>query len=162
MKAIKVLVNILFYGIIALALAIVLGFALGYKAKTVLTNSMEPNIKVASVVVIKPESFDNLKVNDVINFYRGGNDITFTHRIYEIDYEAGTIITKGDNNTNIDPFVTSKEQVVGKVLFSIPYVGYLINFIKSYIIYIVLITLSILMFSKGIKMAKELKKEAKK
>ncbi len=162
MKTIKVLVNILFYGIVALALLIVVGFASGYRAKTVLTNSMEPTIKVASVVVIKPESFENLKVDDVINFYRGGNDVTFTHRIYAIDYEAGTIITKGDNNTGVDQFVTSKDQVVGKVLFSIAYVGYLINFIKSYIVYIVLITLSILLLVKGITMTKELKKETAK
>ncbi len=112
-----------------------------FKILTVLSGSMEPTIKTGSIVFVKPEK--DYKINDVITF--GPNTKTqtpVTHRIYDIKIVAGepVYITKGDANESADTREISKKDVVGKVLFSIPYFGYLIFFARKPLGFVLLIT----------------------
>lgn len=111
-----------------------------FKILTVLSGSMEPKIHTGSIVFVKPEK--DYKVNDIITF--GPNTKTqtpVTHRIYDIKIVAGepVYITKGDANESSDAREISKKDVVGKVLFSIPYFGYLISFARKPFGFILLI-----------------------
>lgn len=45
--------------------------------------------------------------------------------------EEGTFITKGDANKNADPIPVAKSQIIGRVVFCLPYLGYIIYFLKA-------------------------------
>jgi len=103
-----------------------------FKILTVLSGSMEPAIKTGAVVIIKPAS--DYKIGDVITF--GPNTKTqspITHRIYDIKIVAGepVFITKGDANGSSDNKEVPKSDIIGKVLFNIPFVGYAVDFAKK-------------------------------
>ena len=93
---------------------------------------MEPSIPVGSMVIVK--SSQEYRVGDVITF---GADtqgqIPTTHRIAEVREEDGRtrFVTKGDANEVADPETTALRDVIGKVLFSVPYAGYVLDFART-------------------------------
>jgi len=102
------------------------------KTMSVLSGSMEPNIHTGSVIVVKPVS--NYKVGDVISF--GPNtktQIPTTHRIAEMRIESGQNIykTKGDANNAEDNKEVLQKEILGKVYFSMPCMGYIVDFVKK-------------------------------
>ena len=104
----------------------------GFTPYTVLSGSMEPTYHVGSVVYVKKVDPATLKVGDAITFYLTGN-IVATHQIIEI-HNAGTpnlgFRTKGIANETADG-ITPATSVIGKATFSIPYLGYLSNFLQQ-------------------------------
>lgn len=68
------------------------------------------------------------KVGDVITFDTGSS-VPTTHRIIEITDEG--YITQGDANNSKDTTAVKPEQVIGKVFFTIPGVGYFVHFMKT-------------------------------
>ena len=108
------------------------GQAGNIKFMIVQSGSMEPNIKLGSIVLVKP--VDDYKIGDVITFgpYSKTKAPT-THRIYDIKVEGGApvYITKGDANNAPDQREIAKRDVLGKVLFSVPYVGFAVDFAKK-------------------------------
>ncbi len=108
-----------------------------YNAYVVLTGSMEPNIHVKDVVVTKKVDPSELKEGDIITFLSSDNrfeGITVTHRIQEIkpgsdgSYE---FVTKGDANNAEDFALAQDYNVLGKVIFKIPVIGYLQDFLAT-------------------------------
>ena len=102
------------------------------KVKIVQSGSMEPAIKVGAVVIIKPSN--EYHIGDVIMF---GEDtktkVPTTHRIVADEVRSGVFYytTKGDANEDPDPQQVAQTEVIGKVLFSIPYLGYVLDFAKK-------------------------------
>lgn len=96
------------------------------------SGSMTPAIKMGSVVMVKP--VNDYKIGDVITFgpYNKTKAPT-THRIYDIKVEGSqpVYITKGDANNAPDDREITKKDIIGKVLFSIPYLGYAVAFAKK-------------------------------
>lgn len=87
------------------------------------TGSMTPNINVGDAVLVnKMYNTDNLKIGDIIAFYNN-DSVLVIHRIIGIN-SNGTYITKGDYNNSADEGYIKKENVVGKVMFKIPYLAY--------------------------------------
>lgn len=128
MKYLKIIYYV-FLGAIALiaVLLIISAFPItgNYKVLTVLSGSMEPEIKTGSVVVVKPS--DNYKIGDVITFGEMSKTKTpTTHRVIEMRVVEGKYLytTKGDANNAPDQNEVNQDKVIGKVLFDIPYVGY--------------------------------------
>ena len=113
-----------------------------YQIKVVLSGSMEPAIHTGSIVVIKPA--DIYKVGDIITFGKDTKrNVPTTHRIVEMRVESGEMLykTKGDANNGTDSREVKESEVVGKVLFSVPYAGYLIDLARKPIGFILLITI---------------------
>ena len=98
---------------------------LGYNYKTVLTGSMEPAIPVGSIVITKEQS--SYEMEDIISFQEEGAIIT--HRIISIDRER--YITKGDANNVADTEEVQQKQILGKVILTIPLLGYLVMWLMS-------------------------------
>lgn len=117
--------NIILILLILLCVLLYAPRALGYKSYTVLSGSMLPKYKIGSVVFSKDIiiSQDTLKEGDVIVFNKGSKKIT--HRVYSIDWNTKLITTKGDNNNSIDSQPVLFDEVEGKVMYNIPYVGYI-------------------------------------
>lgn len=126
----------IFLGLVALIVLLLLasmfpisGF---FKVMIVQSGSMEPAIHTGSVVIAKP--FDIYHVNDIITFgNKTTNQTPTTHRIVEVKNNNGNIsyISKGDANNAVDRKEVLQRNVIGKVLFSVPYLGYAIDFVKK-------------------------------
>jgi signal peptidase len=142
-KTLKIGYGIFVAVIIAFALLLVFSMfpiAGNYKVKIVMSGSMEPAIKTGSIVVIKPES--TYAVGDVITFGKDTKkDIPTSHRIIAMRTQEGQYVyqVKGDANKGVDMKEVIQEEVIGKVLFTAPYVGYLLDFAKKPIGFVLLI-----------------------
>ena len=102
----------------------------GCKNMAVLSGSMEPDIGVGAMVVARPVDEASLEVGDVITYKLTGNTLV-THRIIEMDTENKQVITKGDANEVADGAPVAFDQIVGKVLFHVPLLGYVSVYIKT-------------------------------
>lgn len=110
--------------LLALAAAVaVVPRVMGGAALTVLTGSMEPTYAPGDMVVAVPQ--DNYDVGDVVTFQPVSDDPTLiTHRIVGIRTGAETwYVTRGDANGADDPPIRA-EQVMGRVVYHVPYVGH--------------------------------------
>ena len=135
----KVLFNTIYYvflaSIITIALLLVITIVPvpgNLKAKIVKSGSMEPTIKTGALVFIKPSA--SYKVGDIVTF---GADtktqIPTTHRIVEV-IGSGSLqrfSTKGDANDSADPQTIRLSDIHGKVFFSLPYLGYVLDFARQ-------------------------------
>lgn len=100
--------------------------------KIVQSGSMSPRLPVGSVVVVMPEV--DYKVGDIITFGKDTKKrIPTTHRIAKIERENGSVryVTKGDANEEADSGKTQYTAVIGKVVGTIPRLGYILDFARS-------------------------------
>ncbi len=164
----KIILNILHYifftilvALIALLVSSLFPIDNWYQVKVVLSGSMEPSIHTGSVVVIKPA--DNYVVGDVITFGRDTRDqVPVTHRIVAEDL-SGTqkvFITKGDANGDNDSGSVRRSDIIGKVSFSIPYVGYVLTFAKTKIgfMFLVIGPAVVIMVGEIVNIIKEMRR----
>lgn len=129
-KCICRIINVIFGMIVAIFLALVGLFAIGYQPFIVTSGSMEPAIHTGSLTFINTKyDYEDLQVGDVIA-YDAGDEKYVTHRILSI--QNGLLETKGDSNDVSDGFSTSEENFAGYTTsVSIPNVGYLISFLQT-------------------------------
>ncbi|WP_347956987.1 signal peptidase I [Gordonia aichiensis] len=110
-----------------LAVLVVIPRLSGSTAYTVLTGSMTPTYQPGTLIVVKPTPGSELQAGDVITFQpKSGDPSVTTHRIISIVYDASgqrRFITKGDANNATDPVQLVEEQVRGRLLYSVPYLG---------------------------------------
>lgn len=115
------------------AVSIYLAPHLGWRVDAVLSGSMEPEVKVGSLVVTRPVEPETIVVGDIITFRPvsvGENLIT--HRVIGIGQSSSLYFeTKGDANDMPDPFTVPAQNLVGKVCFHAPYWGYFTEFLKT-------------------------------
>ena len=127
------LFTLLLVSVVGLFLASILPIPGHIEIKIVKSGSMEPTILTGSIVVVKPES--DYAVGDIVTFGEDNKvQIPTTHRIIaaRTDENGHTMYsTKGDNNDKQDNGDTDKKSVIGKVIFSIPYAGYVLNFARQ-------------------------------
>ncbi len=130
-KLFKILYYIFFAVIIMIALGVIaplLPIPGNYQILTVLSGSMEPAIHTGSVVFIKPSN--DYKIGDVITFGKTAKTKTpTTHRIHDMRVQEGKpfYITKGDANNSPDSKEITNKEIIGKVLFTVPYAGYAVD-----------------------------------
>ena len=104
----------------------------GWRVDTVFSSSMEPKLKVGSVVVTRPVKAEDIKVGDIITFYSPLKERLTSHRVIAVEQGSSfDFRTKGDASEDADPFLISAQNVVGKVCFDIPWVGYVTQFVKT-------------------------------
>jgi len=107
---------------------------LGMKPFIVMTGSMEPNLKIGDMVIIKKISSQNeIQVGDIITYSLENGKDTVTHRVINIVKEDGNIFyqTKGDNNNSPDSNLVSFDKILGKKIYQIGEVGEKISYIFS-------------------------------
>jgi len=124
------------------------------------SGSMEPAIKMGSVVMVRPT--EDYNVGDIITFQRRGEANSTTHRIVDIRVVGGESVytTQGDANNAPDLREFRKSEVMGKTLFSIPYFGYLVVFAQKPIgfVLIIVVPAAIIVGDEIRKIIKEIKR----
>lgn len=109
---------------LALSLFMLVPRLFGYSEYTVVTGSMEPELPVGSLVLVKSVEAEELEEGDIISYSKGpGDQAVITHRIIKNDRENGEIITKGDANQAEDLEPVKYDFVIGKVEKSFPGLG---------------------------------------
>lgn len=92
------------------------------------SGSMEPTIMIGDAIIVDKtvaKDPNKLTVGDVLVFKI--KDTIYTHRIIEIKEINGkkAMITKGDREGQaVDTWVVTSENIIGRVKFKIPYVGW--------------------------------------
>lgn len=132
-----------------------------YQVKIVKSGSMEPAIKTGSVVVIKPST--EYKIGDIITFGKDNKkNIPTSHRITATRMAQGKMLytTKGDANNSADTKETSENEIIGKVVFRLPYLGYVLDMAKRPIGFILLIGIPALaiVYDEVVKIWKEVRR----
>ena len=115
--------------IIPLIIAIILAiwFAIGIfpiKPIAIASGSMEEELHIGDIAIIQKCDANDVNVGDIIEYQMNG--YTVVHRIVEKNQRDGEIyfITKGDNNQNPDSEEVREDQLIGKVIFKIRFLGY--------------------------------------
>lgn len=100
----------------------------------IVTGSMEPLIKPGDIVLVKKILGEETQIGDVIQYYHVEEEIIITHRVIAIeasDKNKLHLRTKGDNNQSVDSDPVMLEQVKGKVIATIPKVGWVTLLLRS-------------------------------
>jgi signal peptidase len=133
---------------------------LGIKTYVIISGSMEPNLQIGDIVIVKKVAQNELKQGDIISYRQGQSVIT--HRIAEVIDKEGEVEykTKGDNNNAEDSGIISYEMIEGKVVKHISQIGKIAIILqkKGTIIFIILILYIYILYSSSIKKKRALRK----
>jgi signal peptidase I len=123
--------------LLVLVLALLAGTApsiFGYESFVVYGGSMEPAIRLGDLAVVGPVRPDLLKAGDIITYRDPDNvNLVVTHRIVSVSQDDASNMsfqTKGDANQSADTLKVGKGGLLGKVAYSVPRIGYLVDFSK--------------------------------
>lgn len=129
----------------------------GYRVYSVLTDSMRKtqkdqtgNFDRGDMVVVKITDSETIKEGDIVTFLPSpDNPETYlTHRVVKRIEPASTggyahFVTRGDAN-NLDDDEISGEQIIGKVVFVIPFAGRVIEFIRNNLVMSIVIAVIVI------------------
>ena len=136
----------------------------GYKAYIITTESMKPTIKIGDVIIVENVEEDKLKEGDVITLKKSGEIIT--HRIATIQEPVGDTksryITKGDNNNIEDQEITEYDDIEGRKVIIIPFLGKMIMFLRNGLYGILSVVVILMICIYAIKEQKKRKKRRDK
>lgn len=132
-KAAEYLAYIIVILLMAAAVSIYLAPHFDWRVDAVVSGSMEPQLKIGSIVVVRPVEPETIVVGDTITFHLTGVEGTVvTHRVIGIRHNSPIYFeTKGDANKKPDPFIVPARDLVGKVYFHIPSLGHFTEFLKT-------------------------------
>ena len=118
-------------GIVAVA---IVWFALGlfsFRPMVIYSGSMSPALDVGDVAIVIETSPDEINIGDIIE-YRTEED-TIIHRVIDVQEgeEGRVFITQGDANSSPDSDPVAPGQITGRVVFTLPKVGWVAVGVKS-------------------------------
>lgn len=130
---------------------------LGIKSYVILSGSMQPELNIGDIAIVKDIQENELQNGDIISFREGQTVVT--HRIIDIETidNQKQFTTKGDNNNSVDKKNINIDVIEGKVIAVIPFLGKIGLMLKGKITIIlsVIIFYAYLVKSEKIKNKKE-------
>lgn len=132
MKILKIIEWMCTIPILLLALYAVVTLILwgiGYSVYVVQSGSMEPAIRTGSLAMTDLYyPFENIREGDVVVYEKG--DMLVVHRVISVSGEG--FETKGDANSQSDGISVTSDNYKGKVIKSVPWLGYLNSALHSF------------------------------
>ena len=122
------------------ALALVLLLAIpailslfGYRTYVVYGGSMGSALQNGSIGITERVAVDDIKIGDIVAIKRSSRALPFLHRVIDIDTSDGTrkFVTQGDANKEPDSGPISLQGTGDRIVFSIPWLGYVVHFARS-------------------------------
>ena len=129
----------------------------------VASGSMVPVLQVYDVLIVQGhEPFEDIEKGDIIVFNRpSDHNRVIVHRVVSvIDDDPITLRTKGDANPASIPgtdFPVTEEEYIGKVVYTLPQVGYVTQLLKPPINYVIIAIVIGVMIVKQITKKKKQK-----
>ncbi len=127
----------------------------GDQSFVVLSGSMEPELSPGDVVIVQETPPETIEEGDVVTFVEPGSDggVPVTHRVIGIEErsegadgtgsESIVFETQGDANSNPDSEPVDGENVIGTVLLTIPFIGYVTQFASTPLGFVLLVGLPV-------------------
>jgi len=148
-------ITIVVVGVVIVWLGLRFAFGTNNPFYVVSSGSMIPALNINDVLIVKDgysNSFDSLKIGDVIVFHAAAEDRVIVHRVAEI--QTGThgeriITTKGDANDASIPGVDNPiriSQYIGKVVYVIPGLGLITKVLSPPVNYIIIAVILAVLF----------------
>lgn len=129
MRVVKFVVDVLIYAACAIGVATLILMLLNYKMVSIKTGSMEPTINIGDLCLVhEVGKSEEYRQGDIVTFLVG--DVYVTHRIAS-DNGDGTYVTMGDANKVADSGSLEKEDILGKVIVTVPVMGFFLEYITN-------------------------------
>jgi len=131
-------------GVLVIWIGLQVAFGTQNPFYVVASGSMIPKLEVYDVLIVQGhEPFEDIEIGDIIVFNRpSDHNRVIVHRVASIlDEDPKTIRTKGDANPGSIPgtdFPITEEEYIGKVVYTLPQVGYVTQLLKPPINYIII------------------------
>jgi len=148
-------ITIVVVGVAIVWLGLRFAFGTNNPFYVVSSGSMIPALNINDVLIVKDgnsNSFDSLKIGDVIVFHAAAEDRVIVHRVAEIQtgsHGERIITTKGDANDASIPGVDNPirvSQYIGKVVYVIPGLGLITKVLSPPVNYIIIAVILAVLF----------------
>lgn len=115
----------------------------GYSYFNILTTSMQSELPAGSFIWVKSVDAATIEIGDDITFFKS-EGVVVTHRVIDIieNYDDSGQLgfqTQGVDNLNPDEFITYEENIIGKVLWHIPVLGFVLEYIANHVVMILVL-----------------------
>lgn len=117
--------------IVMTAVFLVAAKLFGWHLFSVDSASMAPQYPVDALVVVRRVEPETIRSGDVITFVLNEEGVLATHRVTRVNSADQTFTTKGDANDREDAAPVRWENVVGKAVFGIPWLGKPMRFLSA-------------------------------
>lgn len=126
---------------------------LGIKTYTIISGSMEPEVKIGDIVIVKENQNEDLNIGDIIS-YRQGQSVV-THRIVDIyeTEEEKIYKTKGDSNNVEDKLEIKDNMIEGKMIGKVPFLGKISTLLQGKVAIIVIALMVYIYFAHTSKVS---------
>ena len=122
--------SILIYSIIVFSIFVLPLFKLN--PLSINNNNMMPDFKKGSLVLLVNTDPTEIYIDDIISYTNNIEPYNYdTNRVVEKKIDDRNFIVKGDNKTEKNDEPVSYISTLGKVIYNIPYLGYINNFITQ-------------------------------
>ena len=151
-------------GVLVIWFGLTLAFGTQNPFYVVASGSMIPELEIYDVLIVQGhEPFEDLEIGDIIVFDRpSDHNRVIVHRVVSIiDDDPKTLRTQGDANPASIPgtdFPITEEEYIGKVVYTLPQVGYVTQLLKPPINYVIIVVVIGIMVVKQITKRKKEKK----
>ena len=143
-QAVALMTLVACLGLVGLLLSVAIPNLWGANSFVIYSSSMEPTIKVGSLIMAGPVDVDQVQVGDIIVFRTPSDpNTTITHRVVGVREEEGVryFQTKGDATNGTDPVETPLSGRVYRFQYEMPFLGYFVHFAKGTLGMILLVVL---------------------
>ena len=117
---------------------------LGYKMYVIVSGSMQPELDIGDIVIVKEANPEMLKKDDIISFRKGQTVIT--HRVKEVVKSENKLefVTKGDNNNAEDKDKVLDREIEGVVVNKIQNFGKIVLVLRDKTLIIIIVLIKII------------------
>jgi len=107
----------------------------GFQPTVIYSGSMNPEIEIGDIVVIKEIDVGEIKEGDIIGYIDSDLKVPIIHRVIDknMQGEIPIFITKGDANNAPDEKPVFEQQITGKKMFTIPKIGWIPITLKQFV-----------------------------
>lgn len=150
----KLVINLLSLAVLAISvlgiyIALQISLNTNKPLVAVVTGSMSPSYEVGDLLIVQGVRPNDIEEGDVIVFEQLYANELIVHRVIKVETsEDGTILfrTKGDANPIEDTRLVNSSLVHGRVVYRIPYLGYIALDPTIPLIVIIVIAVIVLLF----------------
>lgn len=103
----------------------------GVHPTTIMSGSMRPSIDVGDMVIVRDVNAESVVEGDIVLYWNG--DEMVVHRVVDMEHDRNNrvFVTKGDANSTPDSEPVTARQIQGKVMFTVPMIGWASIGVKS-------------------------------
>lgn len=139
---------------------------LSHQLYIVRSNSMSPTFETGSLLFVRILDPELIEEGDIITYKRTQEALPTTHRVVEVLSEQGELqfVTRGDANNVNDPNPLDANDLVGRVSWYVPYLGFALGFASTRqgIFVLMVVPASIIIIGQVWGLIKTAKEEKKK